>query len=115
MNTNSLVNATMGNSAAAPVVGMGATELGWTDRHAYTVTSVSKNGKVVQVQQDTATRTDKNGMSESQSYDFTPNPEGSKRTVTLRKNGCWVAKGGSMKGGTRFAIGHRSEYHDYSF
>jgi len=114
MTTNSLINNIMGNSAIVPEVGMGATELCWTDRHAYTIIAVSKSGRRITVQRDNAERTDDNGMSESQMYTFTPNPDGGTYIVTLRKNGSWILKGDSLKG-ARFAIGHRSEYHDFSF
>ena len=59
-----------------PVVGMGATILLWTDRHAATITEVFVLGKYtyVKVRQDTSKRIDKNGMSEDQDYEFTPNP-----------------------------------------
>ncbi len=89
---------------------MGATEVMYSDRHAYTVVEVVSARKIV-VQADTATRTDNNGMSESQSYTYTPNPEGEKRTLSLRKDGRWV----EVAGRQGFAIGTRREYHDYSF
>ena len=68
----------------APQVGMGATLLCYTDRHACTVTKVFEVSKklYVEVQQDFAVRIDGNGMSECQKYDFKPNPNGS--TYTYR-------------------------------
>jgi hypothetical protein len=114
MTTGSMMNHLMGNSTpATPEVGMGATQLCGSDRHAYTVIEVL-SPKKIRVQADKATRTDKNGMSEQQKYTFAPNPEGSVVTLTLRKNGCWIAQGESIKG-IRYALGYRSEYHDYSF
>lgn len=97
-----------------PVVGMGATILGWTDRHAATIVEVSANKKTIVIQQDTATRTDKNGMSESQDYTFTPNPNAARKVYTLRKNGKYHLKGDSIKGST-ILIGERDEYYDFSF
>ena len=65
--TGSLVNHLMGRTAApTPTIGMGATILGYTDRHAATIVDVSKTGKVVWIRQDKATRIDSNGMSEAQ-------------------------------------------------
>jgi hypothetical protein len=64
---------------------MGATEICWSDRHAYTITEVINDKKIV-VQQDKATRTDTNGMSDAQSYAFSPDPNGSKRTLTVPLN-----------------------------
>lgn len=114
MTTGSMINHLMGNSKpAVPEVGMGATKLCWTDRHAYTIVEVVNPKKIV-VQADKVTRTDSNGMSESQSYSFERNPEGQKATLTLRKNGAWIEQGDSIKG-TVYALGYRSEYHDYSF
>lgn len=114
MTTGSLINTLMGAPAdTTPKVGMGATILMWTDRHAATVIEVITPKKIV-VQEDTATRTDNYGMSDAQSYDYTPNPNGVKRTFTLRKNGAWVMTGMAMQGGTRLRLGVRDEYYDYS-
>lgn len=96
-----------------PEVGMGATEICWSDRHAYTIIEVINDTKIV-VQQDKATRTDANGMSDAQSYAFSPDLSGSKRTLSLRKNGRWVPVGLGMNDGN-FVIGMRQEYYDYSF
>lgn len=107
----SFVNQVMAQSKnPTPVVGMGATHCAYSDRHPYTVIEVSKSGRVVTLQEDTAIRTDKNGMSESQTYEFTPNPKGAIRKASLRKNGQWVEVNGSDK----FSLGHRSAYYDYS-
>lgn len=95
-----------------PVLGMGATILGYTDRHPATVIFVSKSGRVIQVQEDTATRTDSNGMSECQDYTYTPNPKGRTSTYSLRKNGSWTEKGTKD---SYLSLGNRRKYHDYSF
>ncbi len=92
-------------------VGMGATMLMWTDRHAYTIIEVAKNGKSFVMQQDTARRTDNNGMSECQTWDFTRNPEGAKVTVRMSKKGWRV---GGMKG-NKVLVGVRDEHFDFSF
>lgn len=118
--TGSLINNIYANSEyPRPQVGMGATELMYTDRHACTIVEVRCNKagepRTIVVQRDCANRTDANGMSESQSYEYTPNPDGAKDVVTLRKNGRWVKQGESAKSGASFAIGARREYHDYSF
>lgn len=112
--TGSLINHIMSGSAMpTPEVGMGATILSWSDRHAATITEVSKSGKRIGVVEDIATRTDNNGMSDSQSYDYSPG-NGGPRYFTLRKNGAWVAEGESMKG-QRILIGTRDSHFDYSF
>ena len=102
-------------NAPTPTVGMGATVCMFSDRHAMTIIEVSASGKRVVVQEDTATRTDTNGMSDSQQYSYVPNPEGSTQTFTLRKNGRWVRESETMRGGTCLAIGYRQKYHDFSF
>ena len=114
MQHGSLQNLLMG-SGTAPKVGEGATILGWTDRHAATVIEVSKSGKAVSVQRDTQNRIDKNGMSDMQEYECTPNPNGCRQTFTLRANGAWVEKGQPMRGGARLSIGERRPYFDFSF
>lgn len=89
-----------------PVVGMGATVCCWTDRHAGTIVKVTPCQ--IHLQYDTATRTDDNGMSESQSYDYEPNPNAP--VVVFRKT-----KQGWKSQGKGLLIGFRQHYHDYSF
>jgi hypothetical protein len=101
--------------APQPTVGMGATLCYFSDRHAATVIEVSENGKRIVVQQDKATRTDSNGMSESQTYEYAADPAGAKTTFTLRKNGRWVESGSAMKNGTGLRLGEREEYFDFGF
>lgn len=92
-------------------VGVGATVVSWTDRHAGTVVEVSKSGHRIVVQEDTATRTDTNGMSDAQSYSFERNENGRLYEATRRKDGTYRLKGGT----SRVLIGVRDRYHDYSF
>lgn len=98
-----------------PKVGDGATYGCWTDRHAGTVIKVSKSGKTVWVQADHAKRVDKNGMSEMQTYEYSPNPEGHIIVFTLRNDGRYNEKGCARGYGNRVGFGHRNAYHDYSF
>lgn len=113
--TGSLINHLMsGGADKTPQVGDGATVLMWSDRHAGTIVEVSPNGKRVGFCQDKATRTDKNGMSDSQDYSYEPDPSAGIQYFTLRKNGAWVREGESIKG-TRLSIGSRNEFHDFSF
>jgi len=115
MQHGSLQNLLMGSGTATPKIGDGATVICWTDRHAATVIAVSKSGKSVSVQRDTARRIDTRGMSDMQEYECTPNPNGCRETFTLRANGAWVQKGQSMRGGSRLSIGERRPYFDFSF
>ena len=67
--TGSLINHLMsGSKDSTPIVGTGCSILHWTDRTACTIIEVSENGKTVVVQEDNAVRTDKLGMTDSQSY-----------------------------------------------
>jgi hypothetical protein len=107
-----------------PEVGMGVTILSWTDRHAGTIIGVSEYPHpTVWVRQDKATRTDKNGFSESQTYDYEPNPDGALYRFRFRNNrweeirlndktGRWNKCEG---GGMGLRIGEREEYWDPSF
>lgn len=108
--TGSLMNHAMSRSASpAPEIGMGATILMWTDRHAATITWVSASGKSVRVQRDRAIRADQNGMSESQAYSYERDEQGKSMTFRMTKRGWRSPRGCGL------AIGHRAEYYDYSF
>lgn len=116
--TNYLMSGTDG--APAPQVGMGATKLGWTDRRPATIVEVLNGGKVIVVQEDTAKRVDDNGMSESQDYEFTPNPEATREFYKLDNKGAYRSayrneKGNLVFGSGQLRIGERDKYHDYSF
>ncbi len=108
--TNSVVNHLLSgtNGEPTPVVGMGATILCWSDRHAATIVKVTPTQ--VHVQRDIAKRIDTNGMSECQSYTYEADPTASVEVFRKTKRG-WLAAGG----GNGLRIGDRREYHDYSF
>lgn len=93
-----------------PIVGMGATMCLYTDRVPYTVIKVVSDRKII-VQADNAKRLDNNGMSESQDYEYTSNPEGEVKVLTFRKDKCWRVMGDTQY----FHIGSRIKYHDYGF
>lgn len=99
------------SDAATPELGMGATLVRWTDRHAGTVVYVSPSGHKISVQRDKATRTDTNGMSDAQTYEFEADPNGAVETYTRRKDGTYRQAGGT----SRCLLGSRSHYHDFSF
>jgi len=102
-----------------PEVGMGATILMWTDRVPVTIVDVtffksgSRKGEVrsVLVQRDLAKRTDENGMSDCQSYEFSPNPDASKQEWKKRKDGTFRME----TRGDVLRIGQRDKYYDFSF
>lgn len=93
-----------------PEVGMGCTEILWSDRHAFTVIEVTKSRDGVirrcKVQADKAIRTDNNGMSDCQSYRFERDPNGGILELKLTKKG-WNHKG------TKFSMGTRDEHYDF--
>ena len=112
---NTLYDGDATDFASQVKVGDGATVLYYTDRRAATVVDVRNNGKTVTVQEDTATRTDGLGMTDAQTYEYTRNLDGRTMTFTLRKNGRYVRKGDTMRGGLAVRLGVRNHYHDYSF
>lgn len=104
----------MNKKAEAKVeVGMGATFWYWTDSYPATVISVSETE--VRIQEDHAKRVDENGMSESQTYEYSPNADGRIFVFTKRKDGNWHEKGQPMGKGVKVHLGSRRAYHDFSF
>lgn len=94
-----------------PEIGLGATEILWTDRYAYTVVEVTNSRQII-VQRDKAVNRGGHGHND---WSYEADPAGIRRTVTLRKNGRWVTKGESLKGGTRWVLGWRNENFDWEF
>lgn len=94
-----------------PEVGMGCTEIMYSDRHAGTITDVADNGRAFWFRRDRAIRTDSWGMSDVQEYRYERDPEAREVKVTLRKDGTWRVSGD----GTVIAVGYRAEHYDYSF
>ena len=96
-------------------VGTGATVAGWSDRYAGTIIEVSRGGKQVLWQEDKATRTDSNGMSDCQTYAYEADPTGRTMWFSLRKNGRWVSVGDNMRDGYSLQVGWRSKHYDFHF
>ena len=97
-----------------PTVGTPATICGWTDRYPAYVVRVSATGKTIWLQEASAERTDSNGMSECQTYSYSPDPKGQIYRATLRKDGRYHRSG--RKGvGSAVILGECRKYHDYSF
>ena len=94
-----------------PEIGMGVTWSVGSDRYPGTIIDISASGKRITFQEDSATRTDSNGMSESQTYTFQSDPQGTIHTASLRKDGRWRITGSKMP----VYIGNRAKYYDYSF
>ena len=101
-----------GDTYTRPIVaGMGATYGIGSDRYAVTVVAVSPTGRKVTTRDDRATRLDKNGMSEDQSYAYERDPRGGERTFYRDAGGRY----GNKTHGGHLALGVRRAYHDYSF
>ena len=86
-----------------PEVGMGATELLWSDRYPYTVIKVLGKTRII-VQEDIYT------MLPNGNYEFKPNPKGEKKTLVKTTKG-WKVHGGK----TYFRLNTRAVYIDPSF
>jgi hypothetical protein len=121
--TGSLVNHAMSRAKAAlPDIGDGATLLSYTDRAPATVIDIFTRGKYqyVVVQCDHYTRTDPKIESDTQSYEYAPNTDGS--TSTFRLVGdkwqavylCGISQRFKKSDGG-LLLGHREKYHDFSF
>lgn len=98
-------------SKKLPQVGDGATAFYYSDRHAHTVVAVSKTGKVVTTQRDTATRIDDRGQCATQTWEFVRNPTAPMERWYLNARGVYQQKGGSPYLG----VGQRREYFDYGY
>lgn len=113
--TGSFINNLYSGSVSdTPQIGMGVTECCWSDRHAYSVIDVISPREIV-VQKDCATRIDNNGMSDSQTYEYSRNPEGNIAVLTLRKNNRWIRKGCGQKNSSGWIVGKRDAHFDFSF
>lgn len=97
-----------------PQVGMGCTINMHSDRHAATIVKVISKTRV-QVQEDKAKLVSGSRQSESQEYEYTPNPKAEVRTFSKRKNGLWIESKDGRSMGTSLTIGEREEYYDPGF
>lgn len=118
--TNSLVNHLITNSNQLnPEVGMGVTLCSWTDRKAGTIVAIDKN--IIYIREDISTRIDENGMSEDQTYEYSPNTNGQMYIFKQDRSGKWREVGKSEKnrwiytGKMGLKIGSRETYFDFSF
>lgn len=106
-----------------PTVGMGATELCWTDRHALTIVEVVvKKGEVERIAttRDTASVIRGSGHDGSAEYAYTSNIDGARQWWRIGKKGLWEGihqRDGRWRktNGSGLRIGERNEYRDPSF
>lgn len=92
---------------AAPAIGYGATVCGANDRHGATVVGKTPSGRTVFVQRDKATRTDDNGMSQSQEYTHARDTSADRERFDRQSNGSYKSK----RTGAVLWIGERHTYH----
>jgi hypothetical protein len=122
--TNSLVNHLCSRQTIGepePVVGMGVTFLGWTDRNPGTIVEINHAKRYIVATHDDYRRIDGGGISESQQYSFTSRPDGIRSFWRKGKNGQWrecrFNDNGRLvfAGGAGLLIGSREKYHDFCF
>jgi len=128
--TSSLVNhlySRMTVDAPSPKVGMAATTLSWSDRHAATVTEVTELcGKrwlyEIRVVDDNVSVVSGSTHDGSATFAFTPNPRGYANLYRMdRKTRAWVKgyinqdTGKFKKGQGGLILGRRDHYVDPSF
>ena len=94
-------------------VGDGATYCVGSDCYPYTIIEIISEKKLV-VQADNSKMVGGSYYGE-QEYEYTPNPDGGKFTITLRKNGRWIPVGGNSRSDCGFSVGHRRKYRDPHF
>lgn len=89
----------------------------------YGATVIDWDGKYITVQMDDVVRIDDNGISESQEYEYTRNPDGSKITFKLGRHN-WVPVilnpdtgrwNNASHSGYKLYVGYRQSYYDFSF
>jgi hypothetical protein len=120
--TASITNWIQGNTKQIePEIGMGATILCWTDRHACTIIEVGRNYVVVQ-RDITKSIGDCPMTSESQIYEYTPNPNAERQCFKLDRKGryrvAYINDNGRLvfsTSRTGIFIGERDEYYDPTF
>lgn len=94
-----------------PEVGGGVTICHWSDCSPATIIKISANGHKITIQEDKSRRLDKNGMSDCQEYEYTPDPEGTIHVAYLRHDGTYRLP----RSKTRVSLFGRRKFHDYSF
>jgi hypothetical protein len=107
--------------APEPAVGMPATITHYTDRDPATV--VGWDGKILAVTEDDYKRVDSNGMSESQTYEYTSNFDAAPHYFRRGKDGRWqrvfknpaTGRWRQHGRGPGLIVGFREKYHDFSF
>lgn len=97
-----------------PQVGMGVTECFYSDRKPYEIIAV-KDARHITVRELDWKRTDNNGMSDCQDYEYSSNPGNRTAELFLTKQGQWRQRYGRRLGCNCFFIGYAERYYDPSF
>ena len=98
-----------------PEVGMGATEMQYSDRTPWEIIEV-KDERHITVRELDARRTDSWGMGEIQEYEYAPNPNNRTARLFLTKRGQWKQRLGKNRlGATVFVLGRAEKYYDFTF
>ena len=99
-----------------PEVGMGVTECMWSDRHPYEIVEVIDD-RHIKIRALDYKRTDHNGFSEVQEYEYTSNPNAHVFTLYKAKDGRWVRRVGrnGVDRSSGWVIGFAERYYDFSF
>lgn len=95
-----------------PEVGVGATLLLWTDRHAYTITKIYSERKIGVKRDKAISIGPSRYSSESQKYYYEYDNTSPEEIFTKRKNGAWKKMNTNH---SVLIIGYRDEYYDPSF
>ena len=104
-----------------PKIGMGCTELAWSDRNPYEIVDIEYNraGKAVALEvREMAVMADptKDNRMGHQNWVITSNLVGCRKTLKLRKGrkaGWYSYRDGEW--GSKFMLGHAEHYYDWSF
>lgn len=99
-----------------PEVGMGVTECMWSDREPYEIISV-EDERHITIRRLDYKRTDNNGFSEIQEYEYSSNPEYTPIRLYKAKDGRWVRRVGKngVDRSSGWVIGFAERYYDFSF
>lgn len=98
-----------------PRVGMGVTEMMWSDRAPYEITEVIDE-RHLRIRKLDWTRIDNNGFSESQEYEYSTNENNLEIMIFKTKQGQWRERlGRNGLGCNRFVIGRAERYYDPCF
>lgn len=100
-----------------PAVGMGATEICWTDRHPYRITRIQngkKGEKPILFLRRIKVEADPTARIGEQKWIYGEEIGGEEMVKFRKSRSAWYFKNGRIWG-SRVLIGHAEEYYDWSF